>query len=222
MESRLTLYSVGLLLLSATELSVVLRNRVSPFRTATRTICLAILAVAVIDNASIGFSAYIVNDFVLRAFAILRVVAHAALVPWLLVSSAELVQARLLLLASYPVAIVLGVYDLWHTFVDQGIELDLRPFVGTLRYVNTNVAGPPIITILVNIVIIAAGVYIRRRLKEEGNSVLVGGIVSLIANALPIDAVGPLPGVFGEMVLCFYLLKAEAFYWRRRKGEKNE
>lgn len=169
----------------------------------------AMLTFGAFDNFLIALGFIITSlfsDQIFRSLSLVRYAAHAILVPWLLVVISELAElSRIVRTLSYVVSALLSLYEAYTTFVQNGgIMFKPEEKFGTLRLVNKNVKGPPVITILVNVVVLAVsyGIY-----RSTGNyAVLIGSTASFVGNA--VQSYGTLPGSVGEAALFISILVA--------------
>ena len=86
-------------------------------------------------------------------------------------------------------------------------------FGGTLRYVDTAVAGPPIPSIITIIILMIIGGFIGRNGRWPW--LFVGSLIMFIGSAIPPSIVGPIVGSGVEVVLLGSLLATEKWLGNR-------
>lgn len=169
----------------------------------------AMLLFGAFDNFVIALGFVINNSLsaqLFRNLSLIRFAVHAILVPWLLVVISELAELpRYVRAGSYVVSALLSVYDGYSTLLkDGGIVFAPEEKFGTLRLVNKKSRGPPVITILVNVVVLVVSYRIYR---STGNSAaLIGSAASFVGNS--VQGYGTLPGSLGEAALFISILIA--------------
>lgn len=195
-------YGLLLLALAAAELFLLLANVNTP-KSSTLFVSLSGLAAGTFDNLLIGLGALIGTGPLLETLSTIRYVLHAIVVPLLLVPAAQL-YAPGWLSAAWVLALLLMAYELRQLFP---ISWNPRWFRGTLRLVNSNDEGPPIVTIAVNVFLVIVAFLLFRK---SGNAVLLlGSGAGLILNALPSNKFGTFPGALGEAILFGSILLAQ-------------
>ena len=119
---------------------------------------------------------------------------------------------------SWLLAFGLSAFDVIRNF----IVLTLKPeiFANVLRYVSVE-PQIPIITIIVNLFVLAVGIGIWVRTKNW-RWLFIGSVVALIVNALPSSQFGTLPGSASEAVLALSLLLTQYNFEDVEGFEKEE
>lgn len=205
---KISAYGAAIFGLGLLEVYVLLRANRESF---SEQLTWVMLAFGAFDNFLIALG-FVINslfsDQVFRSLSLGRYGAHAILVPWLLVVISDLAELPGYVRAlSYVVSTVLSLYEFYATFVKNGgIIFKAEEKFGTLRLVNKNVKGPPVITILVNVAVLLVS---YRICTSTGNyAVLFGSAASFVVNAVPISSYGTLPGSIGEAALFISILIA--------------
>lgn len=171
------------------------------------------------DNLVLATGNWISVGDLLHFLSEIRFLLHCLIIPFFIVVGVELANQAgagwaisLVRGLAWVVAIGLGLLG----YLNQFPHLALEPvqFAGVLRY---TVAGPtslPIITIVVNLFMLAIGVGIWVRLDGKWPWLFLGTLVGLMGNALPLAQVGTLPGSGSEFVLALSLLFTEQYQQR--------
>ena len=175
------------------------------------TLFLILLPIAglIYDNGVIAIGQFVGEGDTLIVLNQGRYLLHAIITPMLIAASIALAgQAGVGWAKKRATHITFGIVTLGLIFM--GLS-EFRHFVfapewfsGTLRYVETAVAGPPIPSIITIIIVAIVGVFIWRAIRWPW--LFIGGLIMFVGSAIPPSVVGPVVGSGGEVVLLTSLL----------------
>jgi hypothetical protein len=164
------------------------------------------------DNLVLALGHWIGSGTVLQTLSFFRYILHFCAIPLFVVVGVELADhfglawaTRTARWLSWGIAIGLIMINL----ASQLIHLNLVPinFMGVLRYTDAAPSGPPIITILVNLLILYIGAIFWS--KRKWPWLFIGTLISVIGNAIPIAIVGTIIGSTSECLMALSLLLTE-------------
>eukprot|EP00634_Sargassococcus_sp_CCMP2135_P005402 CAMPEP_0198657870 /NCGR_PEP_ID=MMETSP1467-20131203/20453_1 /TAXON_ID=1462469 /ORGANISM="unid. sp., Strain CCMP2135" /LENGTH=226 /DNA_ID=CAMNT_0044394099 /DNA_START=14 /DNA_END=694 /DNA_ORIENTATION=+ len=213
-------YSWGHLVLAAVQALVWSSNNTSA--SAVRAIALLLVATSVYDNGLIGLGAALGEGPLLTSLSTVRFYTHWAFVPFLLVPATTfLLRANVLrsqgwLAATWAVAAVLSVVEVQEGFFsEEGLVLEPMEFRGMLRMVSASEKGLPVVTIAVNLSLLAVGL----RLRRDTAILFAGSLAALVGNAVPSSLVGPLLGCLGEALLYYSIIHKDKLFFSAPEEE---
>jgi len=161
------------------------------------------------DNAAVAFGRFVGEGDALQFLNQGRYLLHAIVTPMLVAATVSLAdQAGVGWAKKRIMHAVFGILTV--ALISFGLfefaRFAYAPewFGGTLRYVETAVAGPPIPSIITIIVIMIVGGFIWRAIRWPW--LFAGGLVMFIGSAIPPSVVGPVVGSGVEIVLLASLL----------------
>lgn len=164
------------------------------------------------DNLVLALGSSIGTGELLKKLSEARFYLHDLVIPLFIIIGIELAHRagaiwanRITRVLSWFLALGLAAIGLVNNYT--GLDLIPVTFAGVLRYTIETVNGPPLITIGVNLFVLAIGIGLRFRLQWRW--LFVGTAIALIGNAIPSSLVGTLPGSASEFILAFCLLLTE-------------
>lgn len=168
-----------------------------------------VLVSTIYDNIILWTGRWIGEGELLETLSQVRFLLHYLAVPLLIVVAIELAHqseakwaTQWLRVSSWLLAFGLGGYDVIKNFIGLKLQPDL--FANVLRYIPVQ-AQIPIITIIINIFVLAVGIGIWVRTKNW-RWLFIGALISFVGNAFPTAQVGTLPGSTSECLLSLSLL----------------
>lgn len=164
------------------------------------------------DNLILAMGSFIGEGKLLESLSMVRFLLHYLVIPLFIVIGVELAHSAGAAWANKPVRVLSWVVALGLAGVDIstnyiGLNLVAENFAGMLRYKVSNLSGPPVITIVVNLFMLLIGIGLRVRIKWPW--LFVGTLVGLVGNAIPSSLVGPIVGSTSEFVMAVSLLLTE-------------
>ena len=168
------------------------------------------------DNGILAVGQWIGQGELLYALSQLRFLLHYFVVPFFIVVGVELANRAgagwvipLTRGLAWVLAITLGLID----YSSQYLNLSLVPeqFAGVLRYTAASTSGPPVVTIVSTLFILAIGIGLWVRFEGKWPWLALSSLLGLIGNAIPISQVGTLPGSTAEFILALGLLCTERY-----------
>lgn len=176
------------------------------------------------DNAIIALGSLLGPSELLQTLNMGRFLLHAIITPMLIMAALDMARrAGVGWAANRVVYALFGVFTI--VLILFGLtempKMVFEPVVygGTLRYVDTAVAGPPIPSIITIILIMVIGIFIWR--KQKWPWLFIGALLMFIGSAMPPSVVGPAVGSGTEVILLTSLLATEAHIQKTTKNVKN-
>jgi hypothetical protein len=206
-----TLYPYGHLAVAIIE--VILLLFAYPFFRLSQNQAMIVLPIVLVstiyDNIILWSGRWIGEGELLETLSQVRFLLHYLAVPLLIVVAIELAHqseakwaTQWLRVSSWLLAFGLAGYDVINNFI--GLELQPDLFANVLRYIPVQ-AQIPVITIIINLFVLAVGIGIWVRTKNW-RWLFIGALISFVGNAFPTEQVGTLPGSASECLLSLSLL----------------
>ncbi|MGK7954137.1 MAG: hypothetical protein AB4063_02545, partial [Crocosphaera sp.] len=184
-----------------------------PFFRLSRTWAMIVLPIVLVstiyDNLILWSGQFIGEGELLETLSQVRYLLHYLVIPLFIVIAIELAYrsqakwaTKWVRVFSWLLAFGLSAFDVINNFI--GLTLKPEIFSNVVRYVSVE-PQLPIITIIVNLFVLAVGIGIWVRTKNW-RWLFIGSVVALIGNALPSSQFGTLPGSASEAVLALSLL----------------
>ena len=178
-----------------------------------------LLATLFYDNAVLGTGWLIGEGDLLETLNKLRFLFHYIVVPFFIVVGVEIAHEagarwanKVIRVLSWLVAAGLAIADILKNYL--GLELEPEYYFGMLRYVMVD-PSIPIVTIVVNVFMLAIAIGVWIRLKWS--ILFVGTFIAFVGNAVTFG--GTLPGSIAETIMALSLLLTEQFIQIRAMDE---
>ena len=168
------------------------------------------------DNILLATGRWLGTGDLLYHLSEVRFLLHFFIVPFFIVVGVELANRAgagwvipLTRGLAWVLAIGLGLLD----YFSQYLSLELVPeqFAGVLRYTNASVSGPPWVTIISNLFLLAIAIGLWIRFEGKWPWLVVASTLGFVGNAIPISQVGTLSGSTAEFILAVGLLFTEQY-----------
>jgi hypothetical protein len=170
----------------------------------------------VYDNGMIAIGKFVGKGHLLESLNYVRFWSHAFLTPTLVLFSwGALKQAgigwvrkKAVLAAAVIYTAALAIIEI--VFETWGLKLEAEQQYGVLRYISAEPAeGPPIMVLLVTVVLVAAGIYLWKKVGWKW--MLIGSAIMTIGSAVPIPVDSSAATNAFELILLFTLVWTKVY-----------